>query len=210
MSAREARHQPMREGQKPVRTFVAVVLPQDVKQAIGSVESQFRKSAPRVRWVSPENLHITLKFLGNVDADRLSDVEAAVREAVKGLKPFRLEFRGAGAFPNQKKPRVIWIGIEGEVSLLSEAAERVDKALVDIGFEAEDRPFRGHVTIGRCRDIRDGAGVSDALRDVGALELGSMNVDRVIVMKSDLRPEGPIYSEIAEIKIEAGGQGVVG
>jgi len=208
MSARGAKRQSVREASQPVRTFIAVVLPQDVKQAIGSVESQLRKSAPRVRWVSSENLHITLKFLGNVDSDRLPDVEAAVRTAVGDLKPFRLNFRGAGAFPNPKSPRVIWIGIEGEVSHLAETADRVDKELVGIGFEAEDRPFKGHVTIGRCRDSRDGVGLSDALKGIGVLELGSMVVDSVVVMKSDLRPEGPIYSEIAEIRM--GGQGVAG
>lgn len=201
MSAREAKRRPVCEESQPVRTFIAVVLPQNVKQAIGSVESQLRKSAPRVRWVPPENLHITLKFLGNVDSERLPDVEAAVRAAVSELEPFRINFKGAGAFPNQRSPRVIWIGVEGDVSLLMEAAERVDKELVRIGFEAEVRPFKGHVTIGRCRDDKDGVGLTDALKSIGVLELGYMVVDNIVVMKSELRPEGPIYSEIAEIKM---------
>jgi 2'-5' RNA ligase len=183
------------------------LIPADLKRRIASVEETFRKVAPGVKWVAEENLHVTLKFLGNVAAERTGSVEAALVEAVQGAAPFEIEVAGAGAFPGPAKPRTVWIGITSGSEALAELARRIDKRLEKLGFAREDRPFRSHVTIGRVKDPHDAMDLGPALTGAQVGVLGSALVGSIALMRSDLRPEGPIYSVLAEIPLGGSGKG---
>jgi len=159
---------------------------------------------PEVVWVAPDNFHLTVKFLGALDVERLPDVERALGEAVAGATPFDLTLRGVGAFPSAARPRVIWAGTaEGAVALAGVAA-RVERALAPLGFPAEERPFSAHVTLGRVRTPRRNPKLAAALAAAADVELFRVAVARVSLMRSELAPRGARYSELAGYTLGAG------
>jgi 2'-5' RNA ligase len=157
-----------------------------------------------VVWVAPENFHLTLKFLGGIDTGRVPDVDKALADAVAGRSPFQLTLRGLGAFPSVGRPRIIWAGIADGAAELAAVAARVDHALVPLGFPAEERPFSAHVTLGRVRTPRRNPRLSQALSAAADVELITVPVARVSLMRSDLSPRGARYSELAGHPLGAG------
>lgn len=191
---------------QPIRTFIAVLISEDIKRRIGLVEEEFKKLAPEVKWVAEENLHVTLKFLGNVPAERLERIAAALGEALSCVEPFEIEVADVGAFPSAGIPRTVWVGVTSGQEELADVARRVEKALEKLGFPREDRPFTCHITIGRVKDGRGARELAPALQEAEVGRLGSVLVGSVAVMRSDLRREGPIYSTLSEIHL-LGGKG---
>jgi RNA 2',3'-cyclic 3'-phosphodiesterase len=187
-----------------VRTFIAVLLTADLKTKIRQVQEQFIKASPEVKWVAEENLHVTLKFLGDVDEERLGEICAAVESAISEEEMFSMRVAGAGAFPNPRRPRVVWIGLQSGVERLSRIAAKIESALEPLGFPKEPRGFSAHVTIGRAKPDRPVGNLARAIDDADVGEIGEVRVDSVAVMKSDLRKEGPIYSVLKEIKLGLG------
>lgn len=150
-----------------------------------------------VAWVAPENLHITLKFLGAVEESRLPAVEAGLAEVAALSPAFAFTVHGLGAFPTATRPRVVWAGVaEGEAPMATLAAA-VDDALAPVGFPAETRGFSPHVTLGRVREPRRDPGLARALGERAAARYGRTLVERVILMQSDLSPRGARYRELA-------------
>ncbi|MEN6519666.1 MAG: RNA 2',3'-cyclic phosphodiesterase [Armatimonadota bacterium] len=182
-----------------IRTFVAVLISDSLKRRISLVQEEFKKVAPKVKWVANENYHITIKFLGGVRCDRIEAVLQAVGSAVEGIEPFDIEIGEAGAFPNPGRPKTVWVGVTSGCEMLAGIAGRVDEALEKLGFEKETRPFRSHITIGRVKDDCDAKELGPALKNAEIGQLGSFKVESVAVMKSDLRREGPVYSVVREI-----------
>lgn len=177
-----------------MRIFVAINLPADMRRRLESAAEPLREEAFPVRWVAPANVHLTLKFLGEVTEERASAVTAAIDDVVAGVAPFQLIAEGFGAFPSPERPQVVWIGIELSAELRS-LQERVERALAELGFPRENRSFHPHLTIGRARK---GAARS-AFRGLGA-SMGKLEyhdefqVRSIDVMKSRLTPSGAIYS----------------
>jgi 2'-5' RNA ligase len=155
-------------------------------------------------WVAPENFHLTVKFLGAVDTDRVAAVERALGEAVTGLAGFGLSLRGLGAFPSAARPRVIWAGVAHGGAELAAVAARVERTLSPLGFPAEDRPFSAHVTLGRVRTPRRNPKLAAALAASAEVELGRVAVARISLMRSDLSTRGARYSELAGHALAAG------
>ena len=184
-----------------VRAFVAVVISEDIRRKVAEVQGQAKKFAPNVKWVAPDNFHITLMFLGDVAEDRLSEVHEAISDAVRGLQPFTMSFSGLGVFPNLSRPRVVWAGVEQGREQLMEIAAKVDAALVKLGFEKEDRPFAAHITIGRVKDGKPPGGLAQGIEEIDARNMGSQQVASVVVMESELLREGPVYSPLSESKL---------
>lgn len=147
-------------------------------------------------WVAVPNLHLTLKFLGDVAEERLSVVAGAIRGAVEGIAPFDLEVGRLGAFPTPSRPRVLWAGLTAGAGPAAELAGRVDQAVAALGFEPETRPFSGHVTLGRVRAPRRNPALERAL-GAGTGPLGRLRVERVSLMQSQLSPRGARYTELA-------------
>lgn len=185
-----------------VRAFVAVELPDRLRGAVEGVVRGLGHAVPArtVKWVDPDNLHLTLKFLGNVEEDALPAVQSAIASALAPVPNMRLDLQGVG-FPNLRRPSVVWLGVDGPgVVSLADAAARIESALEPLGFPWEARPFAAHLTVGRvARFARAGdvRALSEALERAGVGNLGPWPVREVALMRSDLTPSGPVYSRLA-------------
>jgi 2'-5' RNA ligase len=188
-----------------VRTFVAVLIDEDLRNRITEVQGRIKKLAPDVKWVAPENLHVTLKFLGDVREDLLPKVFLAVEEAVQGLWPFNMSVSGIGAFPNARRARVVWIGLEDGEDRLRELAISINEKLAKLNFEREENEFKAHITIERVKTSRFLDELAKGLVEVDARNLGVQRVSSIAVMKSDLRRDGPIYTPLKIIELSQRG-----
>jgi 2'-5' RNA ligase len=188
--------------ERTMRLFIAIELPDEIKREITEVQQQFRASGANAAWTRPEGVHLTLKFLGEVPEQKVPEIRTALTEAVAGTGSFRLEIKGAGAFPNAKAPRVVWIGVAGEREKLATLQTAVEQALQGLGFEPEDRKFSPHLTVARVRFLRK---KDDWQTWIGAMadrNLGGFEAGRVSLMKSELHPAGAVYTEIASVRLE--------
>ena len=186
---------------KSVRAFVAVLIDEVLVKRIAEVQDQAKKLAPDVKWVAPSNFHLTLKFLGNVPEDGSPEICSAVEDAVKPFSQFELSVSGLGAFPNAKRARVVWVGVDSGLAQLSEVAASIDLSLAGLGFEKEAKPFKGHVTIGRVKNSRHLDKLAQGMDEIPAEDLGILRVDSVCLMQSELHPDGPVYSPICVAKL---------
>ncbi|GBD31137.1 MAG: RNA 2',3'-cyclic phosphodiesterase [Gemmatimonadales bacterium] len=176
-----------------MRLFVAINLPAEVKGEIWRAAEPLRVKRYPVRWVAPESIHLTLKFLGEVDAAREPQIVGALLRAVEGARRFRMLLSGFGAFPSVKQPRVLWVGCEG-VPSLELLQHQVELEMEQIGFPLEGRPFRPHLTLGR---VARGAKVSEfrGLEEVmaGLSFAADVVVESADLMESHLTPQGARY-----------------
>lgn len=177
-----------------IRAFVAVNLEPSLKEVLGRVQERLKTTRADVGWVRSENLHLTLKFLGEVEEPRLSAVADALGSAARGLSPFRLAFGGLGAFPQPRAARVVWIGVSQGAEALTELQGRVEAWLEPLGFARERRPFSAHLTLGRVRGPARREQLAAVLTSMAIESLGDMAVDRIELMRSELRSGGPCYS----------------
>ncbi len=177
-----------------VRAFVAVLLSDEVRAALAQEVDRLRSIAPAVGWVRPENLHLTLKFLGHVSPETLARVEAGLAEAVADQNPLALAFAGLGAFPSIERPRVVWAGVvEGDEALVTLQA-RIEVTLAGQEIPREERPFHPHLTLGRVREPRQARPLVSALRTREKVPFGSQKVSAIHLMRSDLHPHGARYT----------------
>jgi 2'-5' RNA ligase len=189
-----------RQGSTTVRTFLAVELPDALKQRLGALSQRFGPAGGAVRWTDPRLLHSTLRFLGEVNADLLPVVVEAACDAASECQPFRLTVRGIGGFPTPRAPRVVWVGLDAGPGLdaLMALHAAVECELGSRGFPMDDRPFSPHITIGRTRQhasVADRSSVGQALRELESAWTASMDIDvrQVTVMESILGSGGPTY-----------------
>jgi 2'-5' RNA ligase len=175
---------------------VAVLLPDPLRQALAVEIERLRACGRGVGWVAAENLHLTLKFLGAVEAGRLERVAEALASLAAEAEPFELALRGLGAFPSPTRPRVIWAGVPPVGSALTGLAARVEDALAALGFLPDTRPFAAHVTLGRVREPRRDPALADALVVGADRDFGSFRVERLALMRSDLSPRGARYTAL--------------
>jgi 2'-5' RNA ligase len=183
-----------------IRTFIAVKISDSVRKTLAGLIDDLKRSHADVKWVVPDNLHLTLKFLGDVDESRVGEVGDTVSQACSGVGPFDMSLAGLGAFPNVKRPRVIWVGIVKGKDILASLSETIEKQLESMGFPREERGFSAHLTIGRFR--REGRPGDLADRLSVAFDCGECIVDRVYLMKSTLTPKGPIYEELQHFPLK--------
>ena len=179
-----------------MRLFVAVNLPAEVREAVWTAAEPARRGSPPVRWVGPDGIHVTLKFLGEVTDERLDELRQALSRAAAGIRRFTLELAGGGVFPSPSRPRVFWAGItaEPQLELLQHAVERETAPL---GFPTEARAFRPHVTLGRAeRDAAPGDLRRAAERIAAVAFSGSALVESVDLMQSRLSPRGAAYEAV--------------
>ena len=188
-----------------VRSFIAIELPDELKTALYRLEARLKSGKqPSIKWVNPNSIHLTLKFLGNVAVDGITAITRAIEDAVKGISPFRLEVRGLGAFPNLNRVQVVWVGVSGEIDRLGHLQQRLESNLARLGFAQESRPFKPHLTLARFRDQAS----SDERQSLGRLIADTrfesthiIKVDAINLMKSELTREGAIYSRIISVRL---------
>lgn len=184
-----------------LRTFVAVEIPGDVRAALAAVQSHLRQRRVRARWVRPGGMHLTLKFLGNLPADQVPSVADALQIAAGGHAGFSLTAAGIGVFPELRRPRVIWAGFSGGTGLLAGLQAGVEERLAAVGFPREDRPFRAHLTIGRCSEPVAPAVMGEAVNSFAGRCFGEFDVRELVLFQSDLKPDGPVYTALARVKL---------
>lgn len=182
-----------------LRAFIAVLLTADLRSRIGSIQERLKKVAPEVKWVAEENFHITMKFLGSVDENRVDSISDALAGAVTGTEPFSVTISGVGAFPNARRPRTIWVGVSAGAGQLAAVDDKVEPAMARLRFPKEPRRFSAHITIGRVRPDQKVDALSRALQSADIGELGVVDVAGVALMNSDLQPKGPVYSILKDI-----------
>ena len=187
-----------------IRSFLAIELPSAIAKGIERVQDDLKRSHADVRWVEPGRIHLTLKFFGNIDEEACDGIVDAVGKAVSEVKPFSLTVKGLGAFPSIRNPRVIWLGVEDGGGVLKPLQGAVEKNLGRIGYPGEEREFKPHLTLGRVRSGKGKPELLGRLEDLLGIHLGEFRVDRLVLFKSDLRPTGPIYTELRALKLRGG------
>lgn len=190
-----------------MRAFVAIELSDDAKRALADLIQSLRsRRIDGLRLVRPEGIHLTLKFLGNINASRVPSIAEALAAASARHAPFRLTLTAPGFFPNADRARVLWIGVGGELRPLIDLQRDVDQTLAALGFAAEKRPFNPHLTIAR---MRDNAARADRRRAADALAAYplppgiAISANAVSLMQSDLRPGGAVYMRIVQERLRA-------
>lgn len=183
-----------------IRSFLAIELPRTILNKIEEVQKDLKSSHADVRWVSPEKIHLTLKFFGNVDESRIDPIVKSAEGPTQTTSPFSVTVRGVGAFPHFKNPRVVWMGlVEGKEALISFQKE-LEKELERIGFEPEERPFQPHLTLGRVKSNRGRDELVGRMEKYREETFGAFQVERLILFRSDLKPSGPIYTALRAVE----------
>lgn len=188
------------------RLFFAVELPAEIRERAFELVHQISRRIPQVvKWVEVRNLHITLKFLGGVAAERIGEVIQVGRKAAKVGEPAELVLSGAGAFPSARNARVLWIGVSGDVDVLGRVAGELERLSAETGLAApEDRPFRPHLTIGRVRRGTRIPDLSSVFAELGEPEVGRVAVEEFVLMRSHLSPHGPTYEVVERLMLGGG------
>lgn len=182
-----------------LRSFIAVDLDEPVCAALRRLLEQFAQLQSEVRWVRPQGLHMTLKFLGSVEAPRLQEVRTALAAGLAGRAALQVRTHGLGAFPTLRRPRVLWVGPEGDG--LSELAATVETVTGRLGFESEQRAFAPHITLGRVNGMRGWSRVEEVFKAHLSDDFGSSTVDTVTMYRSTLRPDGAVYTPLWTIPL---------
>ncbi|GAO04160.1 RNA 2',3'-cyclic phosphodiesterase [Anaeromyxobacter sp. PSR-1] len=190
------------------RLFVALEPTDAVRRRIGAAADAVRAAAGRaagdVRWVAPDGVHLTLQFLGAVPEERVEAVRAAVEAAAAGARPLALEVSGAGGFPNARRPRVVWLGLGGDVAALSALVADLGARLAPLGFAPESRPFSPHLTLGRARDPRGAPGLGGALAAQARADGFGWRATELVLFESHLSPKGARYEALLRAPLGGG------
>ena len=183
-----------------LRSFIAIELPEEVKSALSGLQDELKESMADIRWVKPDNIHLTLKFLGNIDGKNIGNIVKQIEGACAKYQFFELEISGIGVFPNIRSPRVLWAGIQYEDAFAGLYGE-IENGLASIGYDREGRRFSPHLTLGRFRSFKGKASVSERIELHKNDRLGLIVVRTISLMESELSPAGAKYSRVAEIAL---------
>jgi len=181
-----------------IRSFLAFELPPEIREQIRAVSKELQKSNLPVRWVKVENIHLTIIFLGSVDEDTVDDIKEKATFVVKRSPAFKIRLNAVGVFPHWRRPRVIWIGLNGDIDRLSNLRDELQKELKSLGFMPEKRPFRPHLTLGRFKGPLDrDEDMKWILDRYHGINSDLYYLNELILYKSDLKPGGPVYTKMA-------------
>ncbi|MBI2947543.1 MAG: RNA 2',3'-cyclic phosphodiesterase [Verrucomicrobia bacterium] len=204
MKSENCRLPQTRTSSAAIRAFVAVPVPAELKAAIAESQRQLqaRAGTKAVRWVSAAQWHLTLKFYGNVDSEKLSGLTNALRAACATAGPFSLSLGGLGSFPSWQKPSVIWIGIGGDLAAMANLEKSIEQRTAVFGSRAEKRDFRPHLTVGRVKgNAHDARQAGQAIRTQHVPELGKWEVREIELIQSLLSPQGSSYRSLAVLPL---------
>jgi RNA 2',3'-cyclic 3'-phosphodiesterase len=182
-----------------MRAFIAIDLSDDVRAAIEEAQTRL-KQAPvgvKISWTKVANLHLTLQFLGDVAEAVVEKIKPALQLMAAQHQPFEVSVRGAGAFPDEKRPRVVWVGCDDDVKRLQALARAVQEAMQPFGFAPEHHEFSAHLTLGRIRSPRPDAALTRAIESLKDIAFGTLRVEAIHLFESQLHPEGSIYTKLS-------------
>ena len=182
-----------------IRAFIAIEISNSVREKIANLQEELKKHKERISWTKPGNIHLTLKFLGDVEESKIKLIGESLTNATKEFQPFKFLVKNLGAFPNLRRPRVLWLGIENPTNELSEILNIIDKQLNLLGFPKKKR-FSPHLTIGRVKSQ-----VSDQFIErfkISQFDGDEVKVEEIIFMKSQLHSKGAIYTPLKKLRLE--------
>ena len=185
-----------------MRTFIAIEIPEEIKKEMAKVQDELKRSGADAGWTRPEGIHLTLKFLGEVPEAKIEEIKNALVQAAEATSRFRLKITGAGAFPNPKNPRVVWLGVSGDIDKLSALQGSVEESMTAMGFDREERAFSPHLTLARIKYLRPRYSWQTAIDSIKDIKLAEFDVDHVSLMKSDIKPSGAVYTEIGRARLK--------
>jgi len=188
-----------------IRAFIAIELPAELRQQLAQLQARLKTdSQPRIKWVNPNGIHLTLKFLGNINPAVIKPITEAMTDAAKKIPSFALDVQQLGVFPNQKRVQVVWLGLGGEIERLSQLQQFIETNLARLDFAPEQRSFKPHLTIARLGD----EALPDERQRLGELISGTrfetsqlIRVDSINLIRSQLTREGAIYSRISSAEL---------
>jgi 2'-5' RNA ligase len=181
-----------------MRTFIAIPLSKECQAILDQMQQSLRACKAEVRWVAIPSIHLTLKFLGEVDPEAIPKLHEQLQDEFKTERPFELSLHGLGCFPNARNPRVLWCGIEGATDCLLRLQAAVESACTKLGFAPEDRSFRPHLTLGRVQGRKNLLPLADRIAAGSDLACG-FRADRFHIYKSTLKPQGAVYTVLNTI-----------
>ena len=189
-----------------IRSFIAVELPGELKLELTRLQDRLKaESQAPAKWVDPDSIHLTLKFLGNIDPPMAGKITAVLEEAARGIHPFRLALGRPGVFPNERRVQVVWVGLTGDIESLGHLQRRIESGLGALGFAKESRPFTPHLTLARLRD----RATPEERQRIGQLVAGTeaptghdIEVNAVHLMRSQLTREGAVYSRLSSVTLK--------
>jgi len=185
-----------------IRSFIAVKLNDEAHKAVTQAQTCLKQTGCDVKWVAPNNIHLTLKFLGQVPLDKIDTVKGVLNHCLQSTESIETVLTGLGVFPRPQRPRVIWVGLEDKERKIQQLADLIETSLNKIGFPKEDRAFKSHITIGRVRSLKN---VKQLTQTMGKypLPLGiKQTIEQITFFKSTLTSTGPIYEVLSETKLK--------
>jgi 2'-5' RNA ligase len=181
--------------------FLAIELPEDLRVGLAQVQEELKRSRADVRWVAPGNIHLTLKFFGNVPDDEIEALAQTAREAAAETAPLQLQATGVGAFPSPNAPRVVWLGLGGDIIPLTQLFYRLEKAFAALGYPPEGRAFNPHLTLGRVKSPANRERLAKMLVKLPPVDWPPFEVKELILFQSVLSPKGSTYTPLRVIPL---------
>ncbi|MFA5155843.1 MAG: RNA 2',3'-cyclic phosphodiesterase [Candidatus Omnitrophota bacterium] len=188
-----------------MRAFIAIDMPKEVKTRLGRIEEQLKTSGADAKWVEPANIHITLKFLGEIDEKTKESAVAAIKDTAEENAAFSMQLSSAGAFPDIKYPRIVWVGADAGSAETVKIAKSLEERLEKIGIPKEDREFACHITIARVRSGRNRLKLTEGIEKISAElknECLRLQAGKITLFKSSLSPKGPVYEAVYEASLK--------
>ncbi|MGD0336448.1 MAG: RNA 2',3'-cyclic phosphodiesterase [Candidatus Omnitrophota bacterium] len=189
-----------------MRAFIAIELPEEIKRHLAKLEEQLKETGADVKWVHPENIHLTLKFLGEIDEEKAQTITGIMEAVTKENPAFTINISSLGAFPKIEYPRVIWVGVDKGDKEAKEIAHNLEERIEKLGIPKEERLFQSHITLGRVRSPANRGGLVQKLRELtAAVTEKSMEfpVAGITLFKSTLQPTGPVYEALKTASLKA-------
>ncbi len=191
------------------RLFISINLTPELLATLTDLQDQLKRqlASQPLRWARPEGIHLTLKFLGDTDTGRIEEIVRALQQAVEPHQPFELSIGSLGCFPNQSKPRVLWVGVQDPDERLRRLAASVDDAMAGLGWKRENRPYTGHLTLARVKKYattQDKQALSELLSSAQVADsLGVLPVQTIHLMRSQLQPDGAVYTSLITVPLNS-------
>jgi 2'-5' RNA ligase len=185
-----------------IRSFIAIALPTSVKEGLEDLIKELKSFFPKLKWIKSSNIHLTLKFLGNIKEEQIPFIKNIMSEVAQRVSPFTLQGFALGVFPSLNHPRVIWTGLQGGLDSLKTLGVSLEEGLAQIGFAKENRPFSPHLTLGRIKTTINTKSLSQIIEKYATFRTTSFIAEKIVLFKSELHPQGTRYTVLEKISLK--------
>ncbi|MFH1458344.1 MAG: RNA 2',3'-cyclic phosphodiesterase [Candidatus Omnitrophota bacterium] len=186
-----------------MRTFIAIELPEEIKESLAQLQGRLKDSKADVKWVEPKNIHLTLKFLGEINDEQLREITKILEQVAEKNVGFQMRISSIGVFPKMNFPRVIWVGLDKGDSETKKIATDLEERIIAVGIPREKQTFSSHITIGRVKSSFNRDELVNCLKAIDSLEGKEFVVQKIILFKSILTPKGPTYEALKVASLKA-------